>query len=82
MKNYLSKASLTSIMLTIIVLGFVDVHGQSGTIILFTGLAISLITALVGEKGQLRTFSISIISLVAAVYTILFIGNYIILSSY
>lgn len=76
MRKHLAKASIALLILTFIVLafGYGKIRGDIGTAILIIGVGLSLITALISEKGRWKTISISIVSIVIGVYAFLTIA--------
>ncbi|MRX71083.1 hypothetical protein GJU40_02725 [Bacillus lacus] len=72
MKNYLSLISFTSLIITLLllVIGAGTLRGDAGTGILLTGVIVSFITALLSNKGALRTISLVSISGILCVYGI------------
>ncbi|ALF10815.1 hypothetical protein [Parageobacillus thermoglucosidasius] len=75
MRKHLGKVSIALLILTHIVLafGYGKIRGGIGTGILIIGVGLSLITALISEKGRWKTISISIVSIVIGVYAFLII---------
>ncbi|WP_027409364.1 hypothetical protein [Anoxybacteroides tepidamans] len=75
MRKHLGKVSIALLILTHIVLafGYGKIRGDIGTGILIIGVGLSLITALISEKGRWKTISISIVSIVIGVYVFMII---------
>jgi 4-amino-4-deoxy-L-arabinose transferase-like glycosyltransferase len=78
LRKRLGKVSIALLILTFIVFAFGvgKIRGDIGTAILIIGVGLSLITALISEKGRWKTISISIVSIVIGVYAFLIIGYF------
>jgi hypothetical protein len=78
LRKHLGKVSFALLILTFIVLAFVydnsKIRGDIGTGILIIGVGLSLITALISEKGRWKTITIIIVSIVIGVYAFLIIA--------
>jgi hypothetical protein len=76
LRKHLGKVSFALLILTFIVLafGYGKIRGDIGTGILIIGVGLSLITALISEKGRWKTITISIVSIVIGVYAFLIIA--------
>jgi hypothetical protein len=78
LRKHLGKVSFALLILTFIVLafGYGKIRGDIGTAILIIGVGLSLITALISEKGRWKTISISIISIVIGAYAYMIIAMF------
>ncbi|RNA66895.1 hypothetical protein [Alteribacter keqinensis] len=70
MRKSFSIIAIGIFFLTILLLVFIPMTGGTGTVLLISGLAVSLVFALMSERGPLKLVALSFVSGVSMIYVL------------